>query len=100
VQFHFSPPFYTDLIKATSFIGTDRWSVPAALAYLDANSVAAGVMSVSSPGVEFLPPADAAALGRQQRLPQRLLARLPGSAMTWPFPPETTRSAPCAGCPT
>jgi hypothetical protein len=49
VQFHFSPPFYTDLIKATSYIGTDRWSADAALAYMDANHVAVGVMSVSTP---------------------------------------------------
>jgi predicted TIM-barrel fold metal-dependent hydrolase len=65
VQFHFSPPFYTDLIKATSYIGTDRWSADAALAYMDANHVAAGVMSVSTPGVDFLPPAQAPALARR-----------------------------------
>jgi predicted TIM-barrel fold metal-dependent hydrolase len=65
VQFHFSPPFYTELMKATSFIWTDRWSVENAIAYMDANGVAAGVMSVSTPGVDFLPPTQSVTLARR-----------------------------------
>jgi predicted TIM-barrel fold metal-dependent hydrolase len=65
VQFHFSPSFYTDLLKGTSVITTDRWSVENALVYMDANDVAAGVMSVSTPGVDFLAPAESVALARR-----------------------------------
>ena len=65
VQFHFSPAFYTEMVKKTSDIATDRWSVENALAYMDQNHVAAGVMSVSTPSVNFLPPAESVALARQ-----------------------------------
>lgn len=65
VQFHFSPPFYTDLVRRTPHIWTDRWSTEAALAYLDGNGVAAGVLSVSTPGVDFLPAAESVALARR-----------------------------------
>jgi predicted TIM-barrel fold metal-dependent hydrolase len=65
VQFHFSPPFYKELIAKTSFIWTDRWSVKNAIAYMDANGVAAGVMSVSTPGVDFLGVSDSVTLARR-----------------------------------
>ena len=45
VQFHFAPKFYTDKVKEPgSFITTDRWGEAAALDYMGANKVAAGVM--------------------------------------------------------
>lgn len=65
VQFHFSPPFYTALVKATPHIWTDRWSPEAALAYMDANNVAVGVLSVSTPGVDFLPANESVLLARR-----------------------------------
>ena len=65
VQFHFSPGFYTDSVKRTTHITTERWSVDAALAYMDENRVAAGVMSVSAPGVQFLPPEAGVAMARR-----------------------------------
>jgi hypothetical protein len=65
VQFHFSPAFYTDLLRDTSFITTDRWSVENALAYMDSHGIAAGVMSVSTPGVDVLPAAESVTLARR-----------------------------------
>jgi predicted TIM-barrel fold metal-dependent hydrolase len=65
VQFHFSPTFYTEMVKKTKHPWTDRWSVEAALAYMENNSVAAGVMSVSTPSVNFLPAAESIVVARQ-----------------------------------
>jgi len=65
VQFHFSPAFYTDMVKQTKHITTDRWSVEAALAYMDKNHVAAGIMSVSTPSVDFVEAAESVALARR-----------------------------------
>jgi predicted TIM-barrel fold metal-dependent hydrolase len=65
VQFHFSPAFYTDMVKQTTHISTDRWGVENALAYMDKNHVAAGVLSVSTPSVNFLPPPESVVLARR-----------------------------------
>lgn len=65
VQFHFSPTFYTELFTGTAYITTDRWSVANALAYMDANGVAVGVMSVSTPGVDMIGAADSVVLARK-----------------------------------
>jgi predicted TIM-barrel fold metal-dependent hydrolase len=65
VQFHFSPPFYTQMVKQTTEPATDRWSVEAALAYMDANDIAAGILSVSTPGVNFLPKIASTLVARQ-----------------------------------
>ena len=55
VQFHYSPAFYTAMVAATGrHITTDRWSVAAAHAYMDRHAVATGILSVSTPGVDFL----------------------------------------------
>lgn len=65
VQFHYSPPFYTEMVKAAKHVWTDRWSTQAALAYMDKHKVAVGMMSVSTPGVNFLPRAESIALARR-----------------------------------
>jgi predicted TIM-barrel fold metal-dependent hydrolase len=65
VQFHFSPAFYTERVQQASHITTDRWSVEAALHYMDTHRVAAGVMSVSTPSVNFLPPGESVAMARR-----------------------------------
>ena len=66
VQFHFAPKFYTDIVKKSgSFITTDRWGEQAALDYMGANKIGAGVMSVSTPGVDFLPTAESVAMARK-----------------------------------
>lgn len=65
VQFHFSPPYYTEMVKAAKHVWTDRWSTAAALAYMDKNHVAVGVISVSTPGVNFLPRAESVAVARR-----------------------------------
>jgi 6-methylsalicylate decarboxylase len=66
VQFHFSPAFYTQMVKATGkYITTNRWSVENALGYMDANHVSAGILSVSTPSVLFVSAADSVPLARQ-----------------------------------
>ena len=66
VQFHFSPQFYTDRVKqAHGYITTDGWSVPNALAYMEKNQVAVGILSVSTPSVNFMPIAESIAMARQ-----------------------------------
>lgn len=66
VQFHFSPAFYTQMVKATKkHITTDRWNVENALAYMDKNHVSAGILSVSTPGVLFVSPAESVPLARR-----------------------------------
>jgi predicted TIM-barrel fold metal-dependent hydrolase len=64
VQFHFSPAFYTERVKQAGHFTSDRWSVGAALEYMDTYGVAAGVMSVSTPGVNFLPVGEGVAMAR------------------------------------
>ncbi|BBX47206.1 amidohydrolase family protein [Mycobacterium cookii] len=65
VQFHFSPAFYTERVRQSGgHITTDRWSVEAALDYMHRYRVAVGVMSVSTPSVNFLEPADSVAMAR------------------------------------
>lgn len=65
VQFHFSPQFYTEAVKQTKHLATERWSVEAALAYMDANDVAAGILSVSTPSVNFLAPEESISMARR-----------------------------------
>ena len=67
VQFHFSPDFYTDLVEQSGggHIVTRGWSVPNALEYFEKYNVAAGILSVSTPGVDFLEPAESVALARR-----------------------------------
>lgn len=66
VQFHFSPDFYTARVKqAGGYITTGRWSVPNALAYMEKNHVAVGIMSVSTPSVLFLDAAEGVAMARR-----------------------------------
>lgn len=65
VQFHFAPAFYTKRVKDHGgHITTDRWSTEAALEYMATYGVAAAVMSVSTPGVDLLEPAEGAAMAR------------------------------------
>jgi hypothetical protein len=66
VQFHFSPDFYTGLVKKTGkYITTGRWSVQGALDYMDRCNIGAGMLSVSTPSVNFLPVAESIALARR-----------------------------------
>jgi predicted TIM-barrel fold metal-dependent hydrolase len=66
VQFHFSPDFYTELVKQNGkYITTDRWSVKNALKYMDNNNIGTGILSVSTPSVHFLPSAESVALARK-----------------------------------
>jgi predicted TIM-barrel fold metal-dependent hydrolase len=73
VQFHFAPSFYNERVKQVasliakevgSFITTDGWSVANALDYMNKNGVAAGIMSVSTPGVGFLETAESITMAR------------------------------------
>lgn len=66
VQFHYAPKFYTDRVKEVGgHITTDAWSVPAALDYMDRYQVATGIMSVSTPSVLFVDPAEGVTLARK-----------------------------------
>ena len=66
VQFHYSPDFYTALVKKEGkYITTDRWSVQAALDYMNRCNIGTGIMSVSTPSVNFLPIADSITLARR-----------------------------------
>jgi predicted TIM-barrel fold metal-dependent hydrolase len=66
VQFHFSPEFYTELVKKEGkYITTDRWSVQGALDYMDRCNIGMGIMSVSTPSVNFLPVAESITLARR-----------------------------------
>ena len=66
VQFHYSPDFYTELVKKQGkYITTDRWSVQSALDYMDRCNIGTGIMSVSTPSVNFLPVAESIALARR-----------------------------------
>jgi 6-methylsalicylate decarboxylase len=67
VQFHFSPDFYTDAVEQSGggHIVTHGWSVPNALEYMEKFNVAAGIMSVSTPCVHFLEPAESEVMARR-----------------------------------
>ena len=64
---HFYPSFYADAIRkagAESY-GFPNWSVPRALDYMGKYHIAAGILSVSTPGASFLKGADARKLSRE-----------------------------------
>ncbi len=69
VHFHAIPEFYRSALKlagrgATISTGTPRWSVAEALATMDANDIAAAILSISQPGTHFGDLAEARALAR------------------------------------
>jgi 6-methylsalicylate decarboxylase len=67
VQFHYSPDFYTDAVEKSGggHITTRGWSVSNALEYMEKFNVAAGIMSVSTPSVHFLEPAESVKMARR-----------------------------------
>ena len=69
VHAHYLPPDYRDALARAELwmiggLPVPEWSVELALEFMDAHGVAAQVLSVSDPGVEFVPESEAAALAR------------------------------------
>jgi predicted TIM-barrel fold metal-dependent hydrolase len=66
---HYLPPAYANSLKnaAVTAIGgppTPDWSPDAAIEFMDAHGITAQILSVSDPGVSFLPPAERPALAK------------------------------------
>jgi predicted TIM-barrel fold metal-dependent hydrolase len=67
VHAHYLPPVYLEVLKDAGMtaIGgppTPDWSPDAALGFMNAHGIAAQILSISDPGVSFLPAADRPAL--------------------------------------
>lgn len=66
---HFLPPRYRSALQASgytlrSFVPVPSWSPAEALAFMDAHGIGTQVLSISDPGVNFLPAAQARAMNR------------------------------------
>ena len=65
-HFHFAPDFWIKAVQdAGLFQPFDHWSIDSAYPYFEKYDVAAGVLSVSSPGINFMPPAQAVSFARR-----------------------------------
>jgi 6-methylsalicylate decarboxylase len=70
VHAHFLPPRYREALAEAQIwtiggLPVPEWSPELAIAFMDAHGLAAQVLSISDPGVEFLAAAEGAALARQ-----------------------------------
>jgi predicted TIM-barrel fold metal-dependent hydrolase len=66
VHHHISPPVWTEAVKKAGFATPPllNWTVQKSLDDMDMAGVATGITSPTTPGVGFLPPAEAAAVAR------------------------------------
>jgi predicted TIM-barrel fold metal-dependent hydrolase len=70
VHAHYVPPLYRDELAGAELwmiggLPVPEWSVPQALEFMDAHGIAAQLLSISDPGIDFVPAQEAPELARE-----------------------------------